>query len=129
MAPVNPTPDWVRQLQPSGPQGSELLSQERAQSKVNVDSLARFIFTDEGLARKRRILNILEADKIFDKSQNYFASRVDRFQTALARSKRLRQLAVEHRWSQDDRIVANDLVSEPGPYGLHESMFLVSLNN
>lgn len=126
MAPVVPTPQWVKDLKPSGPQGSELLSQERAQSDVNVQQLARFIHTDEGLERKRRILAILQSEKVFDKSQNYFAGRVDRFETALARAKTLRKLEVKHKWVQQDKMMANELISEPGPYGLHESMFLVS---
>lgn len=126
MAPVTPTPQWVKDLKPSGPQGTELLAKERAQSKIPVEQLSKFLFTQEGLDRKKRVLKILESEKVFDKSQNYFAGRVDRFETALARAKKLRQLTIKHNWTQDDRITANDLISEPGPYGLHESMFLVS---
>lgn len=125
MAPITPTPQWVKDLKPSGPQGSELLTQERSKSNVNVDQLSKFLFTQTGLDRKRRILKILESEKVFDKSQNYFAGRTDRFETALARGKKLRQLQVKHKWTQDDKMCANDLISEPGPYGLHESMFLV----
>ncbi|GAB7351975.1 hypothetical protein MBLNU459_g2502t1 [Dothideomycetes sp. NU459] len=129
MAPITPTPQWVKELKPSGPQGSELLSQERAKSNVNVEQLSKFLFTQEGLDRKRRILKILQSEKVFDKSQNYFAGRVDRFETALARAKKLRQLQVKHKWEQEDKICANDLISEPGPYGLHESMFLITLRD
>ncbi|KAK0924262.1 hypothetical protein LTR91_000794 [Friedmanniomyces endolithicus] len=122
-------PQWVRDLKPSGPQGSELLEAERAKSAVNVSSLSSFLFTNEGLARKHRVLKILQSEKVFDKSQNYFAGRIDRFETALARAKRLRQIAVKHGWTNDDRLAANDLISEPGPYGLHESMFLITLRD
>lgn len=120
-----PTPSWVKDLKPAGPQGTELLSQERAKSNVNVEALSTFLFTQEGLDRKQKILKILQNEKVFDKSQNYFAGRIDRFETALARAKRLRQLQVKHGWTDQDKTVANDLISEPGPYGLHESMFLV----
>lgn len=125
MPPIIPTPQWVKDLKPTGPQGTELLAKERAQSKIPVEQLSKFLFTQEGLDRKRKILKILENEKVFDKSQNYFAGRVDRFETALARAKRLRQLQVKHGWAQEDKMVANELISEPGPYGLHESMFLV----
>lgn len=37
----------------------------------------------------------------------------------------MRQLAVENHWSQDEYQMASELISEPGPYGLHASMFLV----
>lgn len=123
---MSPTPQWVKDLVPSGPQGSELLKAEREKSNVSVDKLSNFLFTKEVLERKQRILEILQADKVFDKSMNYFDGRVDRFKTALGRAKRLRQLEVKHKWTQDDLYTINDLISEPGPYGLHSSMYLVS---
>ena len=115
----------MKKLTPSGPQGSELLEQERARSNLPVKKLSEFLFSKEVLARQERILGILKAEKVFNKSQNYFDGREARFQTALARAKRLRQLAVQHSWSQDEYTMASELISEPGPYGLHASMFLV----
>ena len=118
-------PSWVKKLTPSGPQGSELLDHERAQSKIPVEKLAKFLFTEAVLSRQDRVLNVLKADKVFDKSQNYFDGREERFKTALARAKRLQQLSVLHQWSTEDYRMALELISEPGPYGLHASMFLV----
>ncbi|KAH0843374.1 hypothetical protein AYO21_09942 [Fonsecaea monophora] len=120
-------PEWVKALKPSGPQGSELLSQERAKSSLDVDQLADFMFTRENLERNERILRILQADPVFDKSQNYFRGRISRIEAALARGKRLHQLEVKHKWSRDEYQTANDLISEPTPYGLHASMFVVTL--
>jgi acyl-CoA oxidase len=108
-----PTPQWVKDLKPSPPQGGDLLKAEYAKSKISVEKLSNFLFTKEVLDRQQRILKILQADKIFDKSQNYFDGRVDRFQTSLARAKRLRQLQVKHSWGEDEYRVANDLISEP----------------
>lgn len=122
-----PNPDWVKALTPSGPQGSELLAQERAKSTLNVDQLATFMFTNEVLDRKAKILAILQANPTFDKSQNYFRGRTDRLEAALARGKALRQLSVQHNWSEADYHMANDLISEPTPYGLHATMFLKTL--
>ncbi|KAF2086005.1 acyl-CoA oxidase [Saccharata proteae CBS 121410] len=124
-----PSPSWVKALTPSGPQGHELLAKERAQSNIPVQQLSEFLFTKEVLEMKQRILGILQQEKIFDKSQNYFAGRIDRFETALGRAKALRQLCVKHGWSEDEHRMANDLISEPGPYGLHESMFLITLRD
>lgn len=118
-------PQWVKDLKPSPPQGTDLISAERAKSKIDVEKLSNFLFTKEVLERQQRILSILQAEKVFDKSQNYFDGRVDRFKTALARAKRLRQLHVKHNWDQDEYMTANELISEPGPYGLHASMYLV----
>ncbi|EOO01158.1 putative acyl- oxidase protein [Phaeoacremonium minimum UCRPA7] len=120
-------PAWVKALKPSGPQGSALLQAERDGSALNVDQLAEHLFTNQVLERNAAILKILQNDPVFDKSQNYFRGRESRIEAALARGKRLRQLSVEHKWSEDEYMVANDLIAEPTPYGLHASMFLKTL--
>ena len=124
-----PTPTWVKKLTPSDPQGSELLNQERKQSSLSVEKLAEFLFTREVLQRRDKILKVLQSDPVFDKSGNYFNGRVERFQTALARAKRLQQLNVKLGWTQDEYMTANELISEPGPYGLHATMFLITLRD
>jgi acyl-CoA oxidase len=121
-----PPPDWVKALKPSGPQGSELLQQERAQSNVNVERLSEYLHTKETLERRASILALLQPEKVFDKSQNHTLGRVERLQRALAKGKRLQQLSVEHKWTMEEFHAANDLVGEPTPYALHASMFLVS---
>lgn len=122
---MTPIPSWVKDLKPSGPQGSELLAAEREKSNIPVDQLSEFLFTKEKLQRKENILKVLQSEPVFDKSQNYFSGRVERFERALARAKRLHQLRISHKWSEEDFVMASDLISEPGPYGLHEHMFLV----
>lgn len=123
-----PTPDWVKQLKPSGPQGYELLAAERARSNIPVEKLQELLLTKEAIERKRRILDILKSEKVFDKSQNYFSGRMERFERALAREKKLQMLKRKHNWTQEEFRTASELIGEPGPYGLHESMFRVSDN-
>lgn len=123
-----PNPEWVNKLKPSGPQGSDLLEQERAKSDIDVDKLSEFLFSKEVLNRRQRVLKTLQSEKVFDKSQNYFDGRVDRIQKALARAKKIRQLSLKHNWSEDDNVTANELIGEPTPYGLHEHMFLVCID-
>ncbi|KAF2740621.1 acyl-CoA oxidase [Polyplosphaeria fusca] len=121
------TPDWVKQLKPSGPQGHELLAAERSKSTLPVAKLSELIHTKEVLERRARILEILKSEQVFDKSQNYFKGRIERFEAALARAKKLRSLRVKHGWNLQEYRTASDLISEPGPYGLHDSMFLVTI--
>jgi acyl-CoA oxidase len=121
-----PTPAWVKQLKPSGPQGSELLAAERAKSNIPVEKLQELLLTKDTIVRKERILKVLQSEPVFDKSQNYFSGRVDRFERALAREKKLQLLIRKHNWTQEDAKTAYDLVGEPGPYALHEGMFKVS---
>lgn len=121
----SPPPAWVQALKPSGPQGSELLQQERAQSNVNVAKLSELLHTKEALQRKQKLLALLQPEKVFDKSQNNSLGRVERLQRSLAKAKRLQQLSEQHKWSMEELHAANDLIGEPTPYGLHASMFLV----
>lgn len=120
-----PPPAWVQALKPAGPQGSELLEQERAQSNINVDKLAELLITREALERRERLLKLLQHEKVFDKSQNNSLGRVDRIQRSLAKGKRLQQLSVQHNWNMEESYAANELIGEPTPYGLHSTMFLV----
>ena len=123
----SPPPDWVKALKPSGPQGSELLAQERAQSNVNVERLSEMLHTKKALQRQQKLLELLQPEMVFDKSQNHSLGRVERLQRSLAKAKRLQQLAEQHEWDMEELHAANDLVGEPTPYGLHASMFLVLL--
>ena len=84
----------MKKLTPSSSQGSELLEQEQAQSKVLVQKISEVLFSKEVLERQERILGVLKAEKVFNKFQNHFKGRGARFETALARAKRMRQLAV-----------------------------------
>lgn len=122
---MSPTPDWVKQLKPSGPQGHELLAAERASSNIPVEKLEELLHTRDVIERQKKILAILKAEDVFDKTQNYFSGRMDRFERALAREKKLANLRKQHNWTRDDFWTAQQLVGEPGPYGLHESMFKV----
>ena len=123
----SPPPDWVKALKPAQPHGSQLLQQERAQSNVAVDRLGELLHTKEALDRQQRILSILQAEEVFDKSQNHTLGRTERIQRSLAKGKRLQQLSVQHNWSQEEYHAANELLAEPTPYGLHATMFLVRL--
>ena len=120
-----PPPAWVKALKPATPQGTDLLAQERSQSNVAVDKLAELLHTKAVLERRDRLLALLSSEKVFDKSQSQSLGRVERLQRALAKGKRLQQLAQQYKWSDDEFHAAADLIGEPTPYGLHSTMFLV----
>lgn len=122
-----PTPDWVKQLKPSGPQGTELLAAERASSSVHVEKLQELLLTKDVIDRRNNIIGILKSEPVFDKSSNYFNGRMERFERALAREKKLQLLRRKHNWTLDEFRTASECVGEPGPYGLHETMFKVPL--
>jgi acyl-CoA oxidase len=120
-------PEWVKALTPSSPQGTDLLKQERAQSNVEVDKLAEFLHTKAFLEKQQRFLELLSSEKVFDKSQMHSLGRPERIQRALAKGKRLQQLKEKYNWSIEDYHFASEMIGEPTPYGLHASMFLVTL--
>jgi acyl-CoA oxidase len=122
-----PPPSWVKALKPNQPCGSDLLQAERSQSNVDSEKLAELLHTKELLNKKAELLTILEPEAVFDKSQNASLGRVDRLQRALAKGKRLQRLKGKHNWTEDDYKTASDLMGEPTPYGLHASMFIITL--
>ena len=120
-------PDWVQLLAASHGGEEEVIDREREKSEIDVHRLGNFLFTRELIEKRRQILNVLQADPEFDKSQNHYLGPVEKLSVAIARGKRLRQHSVEQDWSDDDYQIAADLISEPDPYGLHASLFLVTL--
>ncbi|OAX83477.1 hypothetical protein ACJ72_02164 [Emergomyces africanus] len=71
----------------------------------------------------------MEKESVFDKSQILSMGRVERLTASLAKAKRIQQLRQQYNWTFDEFVTANDLLGEPTPYGLHASMFLVTLRN
>ncbi|GMK53574.1 hypothetical protein CspeluHIS016_0101600 [Cutaneotrichosporon spelunceum] len=125
MAP--PPPAWVQKLVPSSPRGQDLLAAERAGSQVDADRLAELLHTKEELELKERIEKIVSAEKVFDKNELLSMGRVDRIQRSLARGKTLKRLSEKHNWSKEEYKAAANISGEPNVYGLHDSMFLVTL--
>lgn len=91
--------EFDRQLTPRY-SGEDAIRGEREKSTINVDQLSDWLMSREYLDRQKKILAILQNEKTFDKSQNYFRSREDMIKTALARAKRAKQLQVERKWEE-----------------------------
>lgn len=119
-------PNWVTTLAASYVQ-EEILERERSNSGIESLKLANFLFTGEAIEKRRQILRLVQAEPILDKTRNHYLGPVEKLEVANVRGRRLRQLSVEHAWSDDDYQIAADLIGEPDPYGLHASLFLVTL--
>ncbi|KAF3768130.1 acyl-coenzyme A oxidase 1 [Cryphonectria parasitica EP155] len=120
-------PDWVKKLKPAAPQGTDILSGERAKSNVNVDQLADFLFTQKTLQQREELVKILSAEQVFDKSKNYFQGREDRILGSLARGKRLQQLTEKNNWPTEKFEHALQLISEASPLAMHYKMFMPTI--
>jgi acyl-CoA oxidase len=74
------------------PNGSEILEKERSKATFDSDELARYIHGEEYLKRQERLLNILENEPLFDKSNVYYQGRDEKFRASMAKAKRMIQV-------------------------------------
>ncbi|KAF9999971.1 hypothetical protein BGZ65_004755 [Modicella reniformis] len=114
-------------LPPSGPQGSELLAQERATTTFSVHELSNYVYGEEFLERQEKLLALIENEPAFDKSNRYFLGRTERFAGALRKEHALVKLSQEQGWGPEEFQHADILIDESGPFGLHRSMFMPTL--
>ncbi|KAL0088744.1 acyl-CoA dehydrogenase/oxidase C-terminal [Phycomyces blakesleeanus] len=125
-----PPVQFPRHLKPLEPQGPSLLAEERANATLNVPNLTTAIYGKEYLERHDRVLSILLKDPVLsDKSHRYYTGRDVRFNKSLAASKRLAELVKIHSWSAEDLAIADVLFDESGPFRLHRSMFMPTIEN
>ncbi|KAI9677801.1 MAG: hypothetical protein M1822_008113 [Bathelium mastoideum] len=119
--------DFVDNLKPLY-DGPAALAAERDRSSIDVAELSRHLLCRDGfLERQQRIVKLLEGEKLFSKRQQMNLSRPDRYHLGLARAKKLRRMAHEHQWSDEDHRMAEYLVDEMSPYHLQTSMFVTTI--
>ncbi|KPI40545.1 Peroxisomal acyl-coenzyme A oxidase 1 [Cyphellophora attinorum] len=120
--------DFSDELKPADPQGPDILRQERVSSGLDAAQLARHLLHRDGfLERQAKILSIIEKRPLFNKKNLLNLARPHRYHIALARSKELRRLSLQHGWSLQDFKMAEWLVGEVNPYSLHTVMFMTSI--
>jgi acyl-CoA oxidase len=80
-------------LKPRGPGGATLLAAERAKTSFDVNSLSKFMYTEEWLNNMNKVLKVIENEPAFDKSTRYYQSRADKISTGLWKDRRMAELA------------------------------------
>lgn len=116
--------DFTSSLRPHpDADGSAILVRERQRSSVDEAELSNHLSGAAYLERQQRVVKILQNEKIFSKSNQANLSRPDRYKLGLARGKRMRQLMDEHKWDEDDLLMAEYLIDDILPYHLHLSLF------
>ncbi|OZJ02727.1 hypothetical protein BZG36_04711, partial [Bifiguratus adelaidae] len=106
------------------------LENERERSKVEVQPLTEWFQGGRQVyEQKVRMMKVIEAEPIFDKRHRYFWGRTERFQRALASSKRYIELRAKYKFSTEESMMFIDLVDEYLPISLHEGMFLPTLRS
>ncbi|ORX44090.1 acyl-CoA oxidase [Hesseltinella vesiculosa] len=115
-------------LKPHGPQGSDLLAQERQRATFDAKALTAKIYDQGELAKKKQILQVLTNDPILsDKSHRYFCGRDVRFSKAMQAAQRMAELIQKHKWTHEDVLMADLLFDEAGPFRLHRTMFMPTI--
>ncbi|RKP08017.1 acyl-CoA dehydrogenase/oxidase [Thamnocephalis sphaerospora] len=118
---------FPKHLKPAGPQGTELLARERSGASFDVEQLTRFMYGREHLERQAEILKLLEHDPAFDKTNRYYSSREERLHHAFGKEKRFVELCMENKWGYNEIATAEYLIDESGPFTLHRTMFIPTL--
>lgn len=119
--------DFTAYLKPAGPGGDVVISRERAKSSLPVEALSKYLLGDGFLVVQYRLLAILQNDKLFSKTNQMNLSRPERYMLGLARAKKLRRLADQYLWSDEEYELAKYLVDDVSPYTLHTTMFRQTL--
>lgn len=88
----NNVPTRFPNLPPKAPGGDLLLAEERAKATFDVKELSKFMYTEEWLNKMYKVLDVLESEPAFDKSDRYFQSRKERIASSLWKDKRLVEL-------------------------------------
>ncbi|KAI9495329.1 acyl-CoA dehydrogenase/oxidase C-terminal [Zychaea mexicana] len=125
----NNTPTKFPNLPPKGPDGDLLLASERAKATFDVKELSKFMYTEQYLSKMDKIVDILENEPAFDKSDRFHHSRPEKIAASLWKDKRLIELTKEHNWDEEDVSIANFLYDMSSPFTLHYSMFIPTLKN
>jgi len=116
------------------PNGSEILVRERSKATFDVDELAQYIYGEEYLKKQEEILEILQKEPLFDKSNVYYQGRDEKFRASMAKAKRMIQVLTQklapkwylmslkvaklHGWNNDDLTTAIYLLDESGPVSI-----------
>ncbi|KAF1804057.1 acyl-CoA dehydrogenase/oxidase C-terminal [Mucor lusitanicus] len=116
-------------LAPKGPSGELFLANERAKGTFDVNELAKFMYTEEWLQKMHKVLEVMESEPAFDKTNRYYMSRKDKISTSLWKDKRLIEVAKEQNWDEQDTQIANFLFDQSSPFTLHYNMFIPTLRN
>jgi acyl-CoA oxidase len=89
----NNVPTKFPNLKPGGPGGEALLEAERAKASFDVKALSNYMYTEEWLEQMNRVLQVVENDPAFDKSERYYRSRNQHVTAGLRKDKRMVELA------------------------------------
>ncbi|KAF9165664.1 Peroxisomal acyl-coenzyme A oxidase 1 [Actinomortierella ambigua] len=103
----------------------ELVS-ERALVSFPVEAMTKFL-VGRDLERQREICQLVESDETFSNADRPFLSREQNYVRALQKAAKLVEWKIQHKWSEDDMLMAMKATGDSLPLFLHEALFIPTL--
>ncbi|KXN92550.1 Putative peroxisomal acyl-coenzyme A oxidase 1.2 [Leucoagaricus sp. SymC.cos] len=100
------------------------MANARRNASVNISLVRDFLHNGRTeWEKRRRIVEILSKDPVFDKSKRDFMSRPERYTRGIAMTNRVYELQNIHNWSQQEANIAINSLDEQLSIGLHNVAF------
>lgn len=100
------------------------MAMARSHTSIAVENVRNFLHHGyDAWERRRKIVDILERDPVFDKSQRQFMSRTERYERGLSMTNRIFELETIHGWSELETRTAFAALDEQLPIALHNVAF------
>ncbi|KAF6750439.1 acyl-CoA oxidase [Ephemerocybe angulata] len=100
------------------------MAQARATTSIKVGVVRDYLYNSAEEWRARSsIVQVLENDPVFDKSQRDFMSRTERYTRGMALTNRIYELQEQNNWSAQDTSIAIATLDEQLPIHLHNVAF------
>ncbi|KAJ2082712.1 hypothetical protein H4R24_001380 [Coemansia sp. RSA 988] len=117
-------------LVPMTPSTADALAAERAKSVFDVQEMNRFIVDNKMRTKLAKVERVMAAEpETFDLHNVYFMSRTEKMDHALKIGKRLIELMKAGAITADEISIADLVLDINGPFGLHRTMFIPTLEN
>ncbi|KAJ2685505.1 hypothetical protein IWW39_004227 [Coemansia spiralis] len=117
-------------LAPMVPSTEDALAAERSKAAFKVSDMHQFIVDSDMRTKVAKVEALMgEEPETFSLRKVYFMSRQEKMEHALAIGKRLIELLKEGKLSGDDISIADMVLDINGPFGLHRTMFIPTLQN
>ncbi|KAH9914088.1 acyl-CoA oxidase [Epithele typhae] len=105
------------------------MKEARRKSSVDCTALHAYLHGMRDWDMRRRIVGVLSADPVFDKSCRSFLTRTQAYERALEMTRRVHELQDIHHWTQEELGMAIRVLDEPLPLQLHVTAFEPVLNS
>lgn len=100
------------------------MAHARQKTSFDVDTVRHYLHDGPSAWKARQeIVNIVQQDPVFDKSQRPFMTRTQIYHRALAMTTRIYELKDKHNWDVGQTALATSALDEGLPIGLHMAAF------